>query len=169
MIYFVESGPDGPIKIGFAEVDVAARIGTLQVGNPVRLNLLHVCDGDRLLEKQLHGVLRHSRMRGEWFRPTPHVKEVLAAALAGEDMVIAAKPREFPDFAKWMAEGIARMAKLVGPTKLALIVGVTPKTIHNWAKQKAAPPGDQFFYLLNNYPDFFGKMPAEAVRRELGA
>jgi hypothetical protein len=32
-VYFVQAGADGPVKVGFAERDVAARLAVLQAGN----------------------------------------------------------------------------------------------------------------------------------------
>ncbi len=70
-VYVIESGPDRAIKIGIAK-NVKRRIGTLQVGNPRELKLLHVLPANSAanalsIEKELHRRARASAVRGEWF------------------------------------------------------------------------------------------------------
>jgi hypothetical protein len=73
MIYFVQAGDDSrPIKIGYAR-NVGKRIATMQTGCPDELNLLAVMDGDEDVERSLHGLMGHLRVRGEWFRPAPEL------------------------------------------------------------------------------------------------
>jgi DNA-binding NtrC family response regulator len=72
MIYFVQSGKSGPVKIGFtAKDDVKVRISTLQTASIEPLNLLGVMDGDEEKEKALHQFFHSYRIRGEWFEPHP--------------------------------------------------------------------------------------------------
>jgi hypothetical protein len=71
-VYFVRAGPDGPVKIGLAR-DVARRLKTLQTASPVPLLLLGVVPGDAKVERQLHRRFAGSRLRGEWFTPSPEL------------------------------------------------------------------------------------------------
>ena len=66
-VYFIQSGSDGPIKIGTA-VDPRERLRKLQMGSPVRLRLLAIAQGVGL-EKRLHRQFRDLRGLGEWFEP----------------------------------------------------------------------------------------------------
>jgi hypothetical protein len=60
-IYFIQSGEDGPIKIGFSN-QPDRRLPELQTGNPRAL-----IPGDTSVERQLHTRFEPARIRGEWF------------------------------------------------------------------------------------------------------
>ena len=64
MIYFIQAGDSGPIKIGRAG-SIPTRIASLQVGNPAELKLLGVLPE----EKDLHYDFADLALRGEWFSP----------------------------------------------------------------------------------------------------
>ena len=74
MVYFIQSGDDGPIKIGFA-TEVASRLSELQTGCPAKLHLLGKVRGSMQLEKDLHALFAGLRISGEWFRPDPSIFE----------------------------------------------------------------------------------------------
>jgi hypothetical protein len=76
-IYFIQSGADGPIKIGRA-VNPAQRLRDLQIAHPEPLRLLAVIDRPLLAEYLVHGRFRQHRLRGEWFRPAPEILEYAA-------------------------------------------------------------------------------------------
>lgn len=84
MIYAIQAGEGGPIKIGFAE-DVRSRMSSLQTGCPVRLTLLGTCEvsDDRVVEQHIHKMNRAFRMSGEWFVPGWHVMETVEEIKAG--------------------------------------------------------------------------------------
>lgn len=65
-VYFIQSGDDGPIKIGLSSKPFR-RVQQLQTGNPRELLLRHVLPGDRAMEAQLHARFEPARIRGEWF------------------------------------------------------------------------------------------------------
>lgn len=75
MIYFIQQGWDGPVKIGFAGSFAAAqaRLQTFQTGHPSTLRLLNAIDGDMAHEAELHARFAEHRVRGEWFRPAPEI------------------------------------------------------------------------------------------------
>lgn len=75
-VYFIQAGTDGPIKIGVA-VDPVGRLAELQNANAAKLVLLAACPGRRDEESRLHAACRHSRIRGEWYLPTPRVLGVV--------------------------------------------------------------------------------------------
>lgn len=80
IVYFIRCGRRGPVKIGktFGTYQGAMdRLKELQVGNPETLYLLGICDGGRDLERQLHKRLQAHRLRGEWFKPTAEVMDVI--------------------------------------------------------------------------------------------
>jgi hypothetical protein len=65
VVYFIQAGENGPIKIGRA-VDVAKRMARFQTANPKKLALLGtIPNGDR--EREFHERFKHLRTQGEWF------------------------------------------------------------------------------------------------------
>lgn len=83
-IYFVRSEPTGCIKIGIS-CGPNKRLSELQVGNPVRLELLGVRPGGEPDESRLHAELADDRATGEWFHPTASVLLAVQRELAGCD------------------------------------------------------------------------------------
>ena len=77
MIYFVQIGADGPIKIGFTSASSPVdRLRALQVGVPYELRLLGVISGGSAQdERRLHASFDQHRLRGEWFIPVSEVLE----------------------------------------------------------------------------------------------
>lgn len=74
MIYFMQAGDEGPIKIGKAK-DVKKRLAGVQTGNPFKINLLLEINAgdawmDGFIEDLLHKKWRDFRLEGEWFAPT---------------------------------------------------------------------------------------------------
>lgn len=69
-VYFIRSGEDGPVKIGYA-VDPAKRLKLLQIGTPARLSILRTIEGDRFTESAAHKRFAEHRTSGEWFRFHP--------------------------------------------------------------------------------------------------
>jgi len=72
MIYFIQVGDKGPIKIGTA-VSPEERLKQLQIGNHEKLNLIAIIPGDSSLENKIHRDLRKFRRDGEWFDATTEV------------------------------------------------------------------------------------------------
>lgn len=75
LVYFVQQGDDGPIKIG-ASRNFDKRLRTLRTHSPVELNVLGTFPGGFDLERELHHELMDHQLEGEWFSPND---EVLAA------------------------------------------------------------------------------------------
>jgi len=73
-VYFIRAGSHGPIKIGLA-AHVGRRMRTLQTASPMELELIGAIPGGLKLEKAIHRRLEHFRLHGEWFRPTPEVRQ----------------------------------------------------------------------------------------------
>lgn len=72
MIYFIQQGNDGPIKIGHT-TNVIRRLKSLQIGNPNWLQVLATAHGGHPLESELHARFQHLRLIGEWFEPAPEL------------------------------------------------------------------------------------------------
>jgi len=68
MIYFIQAGDKGAVKIGFAK-DVEKRFAALQTGNHETLRLLKEIQGEIELEQEIHSLLKKYHVRGEWYTP----------------------------------------------------------------------------------------------------
>ena len=68
MIYFIQVGDKGAVKIGFAK-DVEKRFAALQTGNHETLKLLKEIQGEIELEQEIHSLLGNYHLRGEWYNP----------------------------------------------------------------------------------------------------
>ena len=77
-LYFLQAGFDGPIKIGLTH-RVRRRRMALQVANATPLTLLVDVPGTAAEERRLHDRFGAARIRGEWFRPTPELLELVEA------------------------------------------------------------------------------------------
>lgn len=82
VVYFIQSGERGPIKIGKAN-DAASRMRELQVGSPARLRLLATVPGGHAMETRLHRRFSRLRVSGEWFEPEPELLAHIASIRAG--------------------------------------------------------------------------------------
>ncbi|MBW4633917.1 MAG: GIY-YIG nuclease family protein [Iphinoe sp. HA4291-MV1] len=65
-VYFIYCEKANAIKIGYS-LDVAARLSSLQTGNPCKLKVLTIVLGGVREEKVLHNFFDTSRLLGEWF------------------------------------------------------------------------------------------------------
>lgn len=81
VVYFIQSGSDGPIKIGRSN-DVAGRLRLFQTGSSAPLTLLATIatEDAKKLEGDLHERFSANGIGGEWFRPCPELLELIAAS-----------------------------------------------------------------------------------------
>lgn len=70
MIYFIQAGNNGPIKIGQTDNNIEERIKQLQIGCPYELRLLWLHKSDHYKEQEIHKEFSSERIRGEWFHPS---------------------------------------------------------------------------------------------------
>lgn len=84
-VYFVEEISDdgvvSGVKIGHVgcDQDVWQRLTVLQTGNSRELKLVDHFDGAQREEKFLHSFFSALRIRNEWFRPEPRLREFIAS------------------------------------------------------------------------------------------
>jgi DNA-binding NtrC family response regulator len=83
MIYFIQQGTTGPIKIGYTKNDIAKRMLSLQTASPKKLTLLGVIEGDKSQEKLIHKFFHAHKMEGEWFKPAPAVLDYILSLILG--------------------------------------------------------------------------------------
>ena len=78
-VYFIQSGDNGPIKIGITE-DVKRRVKDISALNPNAVTLLAYCGGGKELEELLHLAFSAERIKNEWFEPSNRILEVIEIA-----------------------------------------------------------------------------------------
>jgi transcriptional regulator with AAA-type ATPase domain len=83
MIYFIQQGKTGPIKIGYTENDIAKRLASLQVASAEKLTLLGVIEGGKKQEKLIHKFFHANQMEGEWFKPVPAIQDYILSLILG--------------------------------------------------------------------------------------
>lgn len=74
MVYFIQAGENGPIKIG-KSVDPQKRLAQLQTSSERPLRILLTLVGDESRECAYHKLWAEHRIRGEWFDPAPEIVE----------------------------------------------------------------------------------------------
>lgn len=77
-VYFAKSGDR--IKIGYS-TNVAARMKAVGAYLEQPVEVLGVCRGGAVLERDLHNRLARHRLRGEWFADCEEVRAVIGVAL----------------------------------------------------------------------------------------
>lgn len=75
-VYFLQSG--GFIKIGHTN-NIRKRLGNLQPGNPLTLELLGLIPADRGLERTLHRRFASAHYAGEWFYRAAEIVDFIAS------------------------------------------------------------------------------------------
>src|SRR5690348_15503607 len=102
MIYFIQAGEDGPIKIGQAK-DVRKRMEALRTGCPHKLKLLGTIQGGLLQERALQRTFAEDRTHGEWFAPSPRLLAFVAEVLEPDaDTALVRRLQERDEFGRFM-------------------------------------------------------------------
>ncbi len=73
MIYFIQSGESGAIKIGYtaSEKTLDNRVIAMQTGSAEPLNVIGTIDGTRSDEHDIYKKFHVYQIHGEWFIPDP--------------------------------------------------------------------------------------------------
>jgi hypothetical protein len=103
-IYFIRSGAHGAIKVGYA-TNVATRIASLQIGNPMKLHLLGCIAGPQSIETKILRDLKPWRLSGEWHTPARAVSDYINNRLATEGIKGRAGKQPKFKFTKNLAMG----------------------------------------------------------------
>lgn len=72
MIYFIQEGDDGPVKIGFSN-NPGRRLQQLKTSTSKPLKLLAVIEGDAGKERELHAAFQEHHISREWFKPVTDI------------------------------------------------------------------------------------------------
>lgn len=85
-VYFLESVGLGRVKIGMSAEKPSSRISTIRSSCPTDLKCVAVVPGGRALERELHKKYAHLRLRGEWFRITTDMRDLLTYLERGAEL-----------------------------------------------------------------------------------
>lgn len=81
MIYFIQAGDEGPIKIGYTlgTDNFKHRFRMLQTGNHEELRLLKLVEGSKRDEESLHLQFHHLQYRAgsEWFYDSQQIRDLI--------------------------------------------------------------------------------------------
>lgn len=95
MIYFIQCGISGPVKIGFTNSDtrnaVEERLKSLQTGNPVELRVIAVRFGKKGIENELHKQFEMYRLYGEWYQFSDEVQSYIKNNTIALDTIESAR------------------------------------------------------------------------------
>lgn len=166
IVYFIQSGNSGPIKIGVAS-SLNLRLRALQNGNPEKLRCLLTVPGGRDLEQTLHAAFRSTRVRLEWFKPDQRLQAViealrgnsaeqalsLARSLAAlakrhEAETVAAAVKRAAAIEKLVPGMVARVVGSHGADKVGEVMGFGARSARNAAQGRTIPKGSALFNLL---------------------
>ena len=112
MIYFIESGWLGPIKIGYTNGPVEARLRGLSTAHHQALTVLLQLPGDLRTERELHERYARHRLRGEWFKPAPDLLAFICDQHQPPDIKKAPYP-VVTTWAEWQAEALRGLIEMV--------------------------------------------------------
>lgn len=113
MIYFIESGWLGPIKIGFTAGPVAARVRGLSTAHHRELTVLLTMEGDTVVERELHHRFADHRMRGEWFHPAPDLLSFICDAYIPPEARDEAPLPMVADGEEWRSEALRAILEML--------------------------------------------------------
>jgi hypothetical protein len=78
VIYFIQKGEGGPIKIGMT-TNLKKRRAAIQTHSDEKVILLAQLDGGARRENEIHSMFEQDRKHGEWFRPSEKLLEYVAS------------------------------------------------------------------------------------------
>ncbi len=91
VVYFLQQGDGGPIKIGIAEgTRLDRRLKQLQTASPLPLRLLGIIEGGSDLERRLHEKFAGCRLEGEWFSAAPDLLRFVRTSISQPDELMLA-------------------------------------------------------------------------------
>ncbi len=75
-VYFLLDSVQKVVKVGYT-ANLDARFNNLQGGNVNSLKILVSVPGGKKLEREFHQRLAHLRLRGEWFKDSLELRELI--------------------------------------------------------------------------------------------
>lgn len=130
MIYFIQAGKSGPVKIGIDRG--GSRVKSLQSSHFEELRVIRMIEGDRQAEAWLHDHFTKRRLRGEWFRFHKLMLTITPPAFAEKSVPIRMMPNEMRDLGSeiWGSWGwqtrLAEKLQVNGATIRKYLAAISP-------------------------------------------
>lgn len=175
LVYFMQAGQDGPIKIGVA-LDIRKRFAGLVSGCPDPLIVLGHISGDRKLEQRLHRVLRDSRRHQEWFNLTDDTQCLVQDALSLPADTFLSRVRQFEqrehDRIEWLRANPVNTDRILATYRLCLQelrreahsesicqkLGIGQRTLFSQTVGANEPRAALMFRFIAAYPTAFAPL-----------
>ena len=77
VIYFIQCGKNGPIKIGKTSRKLSIRLSNMQTDCPYKLKCIWLYRGDEYTEETIHKKFKSEHIRGEWFHPSKQLLQFI--------------------------------------------------------------------------------------------
>jgi hypothetical protein len=186
IVYFIQVGADGPVKIGKTSKDPRERLCDLQIGMPFDLRIRAVMLDETLgVEDELHGRFSHLHIRGEWYRPAEEligfidshacVWEAVERSFGGRGLVMRSTPgRRIRDEEELIERDLLMLEKWCAghkQTEVATMLNVTKALVnHRLSHEIPAVVKEKMQALVYRYVhcDHLGCVPdgaKDALRR----
>lgn len=81
-VYFIQNPKSKEIKIGLTK-DIKRRLNDIKTYFPYGIELLHIIEGNKLFEMELHEKFKNYNISGEWFEPAEEILNYISS-LKGE-------------------------------------------------------------------------------------
>ena len=81
MIYFIQAGRKGPVKIGYTKNNIRDRLKNLQAATAEKLHLIGVLPGEVRNEKELHVKFKDLNIHGEWYKPETELIQYIYSSI----------------------------------------------------------------------------------------
>jgi len=159
-LYAIQSG-EGPIKLGISN-NPTTRLAQLQTATYDDLYLLATTPGTEQDERNLHELFNQSRLRGEWFKDSPSLRQVLSTwekPPAGEfhdewssitSFLAQSQQSRTEMFLAWFGDAWDG-TEVQSDVVRAFVDTASADEFHSYGDRLLSPNGDPFVLLKNGY------------------
>ena len=149
-VYFLRSGENGPIKIGFTGSAPTARLAALQTGNPEPLRLIGAIPGTMADEGKLHDRFAEAWLQGEWFRPVPELLAFIEGA-------VFASREQPPSYDEMVSDDLAEAIESVLDKKMDYIASYTRVCDLLWSTRDVGSTSAAFLQFKQELREWLGR------------
>lgn len=143
MIYFIQCGAGGPIKIGVSDTP-RQRMIDLQCASPFDMTMLKIAAGSFCEEGDLHDRFSEEHLRGEWFHPSVALLayiQTLPSIITEDIAKIATKAKRREPIPRLAIDQLRKWRRInkFSRARAAAVLGVPLKKYEAWeAEPKVA-------------------------------
>ena len=140
MIYFIQQGISGPIKIGLS-VKPLQRLDTMQTYHASDLIGLGVMSGGRSMETKLHIKFKTIRLAREWFIPRSNLLQYIENNTCPFPKLAKKQPYNDKKLDRDFNIELAYVKTTLGMNarRLGAAIGCSAMTVHRWYSGESKP------------------------------